>query len=131
MSHLNDTTVYKPLTEDILPILKQKIIEKLTPLKNNCLIKQKWYEFCKPTENPRTSRLYFLKNHKNPMGIRPIVSSCNSITESISNFTDRWLQSLIQKLPSYLKDSAEFIKLIETTPLPTNCLLPSIDVSSL
>ena len=36
-----------------------------------------------------------------------------------------------KKLPSYLKDSTEFLKLIETTKLPHNCLLASIDVSSL
>ena len=65
------------------------------------------------------------------MGIRPIVSSCNSITESISQFVDRWLQPHVTKLPSYLKDSTEFIHLIETTKLPTNCFLASIDVSSL
>lgn len=133
MTHLNDPTVYKPLTEDISPLLKQKITEKLTLLKNNGLIKQAWYEFCKPPDNSRTSRLYFLKKiHKNPMGIRPIVSSCKSITESISNFivTDG-SNHLSKKLPSYIKDSTEFIKLIESTPIPTNCLLASIDVSSL
>ena len=65
------------------------------------------------------------------MGIRPIVSSCNSITEPISKFVDNWLQPFVKSLPSYLKDSTEFIKLIETTNLPTKCFLASIDVSSL
>ena len=36
-----------------------------------------------------------------------------------------------KKLPSYLKDSTEFIKLIESTPLPPNSILASIDVTSL
>ena len=65
------------------------------------------------------------------MGIRPIVSSCNSITERISQFVDRWLQPYVKKLPSYLKDTSDFLKLIETTKLPDKCLLASIDVSSL
>ena len=65
------------------------------------------------------------------MGIRPIVSSCKSITEPLSQFVDRWLQPHVKKLPSYLKDTTEFLRLIETTKLPTNCLLASIDVSSL
>ena len=66
------------------------------------------------------------------MRIRPIVSSCNSITEPISQFVDRWLQPHIKKtnLPSYLKDSTEFLRLIETTKLSPNCMLASIDVSS-
>ena len=65
------------------------------------------------------------------MGIRPIVSSCNSITEPISQFVDRWLQPHVKTLPSYLKDSTEFLKLIETTKFPHRSLLASIDVSSL
>ena len=116
MLHLNDPTVYKPLDEDISPTLKESIMNKLKLLRNNGLLKQTWFEYCKPPKQTRTSRLYFLKKiHKNPMGIRPIVSSCNSITEPISQFVDRWLQPHVKTLPSYLKDSTEFLKLIETT----------------
>ena len=65
------------------------------------------------------------------MGIRPIVSSVNSVTENISSFVDGWLNPLVQRLPSYLKDSGEFIKLITSTKIPQNAILVSIDVSSL
>ena len=34
-------------------------------------------------------------------------------------------------LPSYLRDSTEFLKLKETIKIPSNCLISSIDVSSL
>ena len=132
MLHLNDPIVYKPLDEDISPTLKESIMDKLRLLRNNGLLKQPWFEFCKPPKQIRTSRLYFLKKiHENPMGIRPIVSSCDSITEPISQFVDRWLQPHVKNLPSYLKDSTEFLNPIETTKLPHNCLLASIDVSSL
>ena len=132
MVHLNNPNIYEPLSTDISPTLKELITEKLKALKNNGLLKQAWFEFCKPPKQTRTSRLYFLKKiHKNPMGIRPIVSSCNSITEPISQFVDRWLQPHVKNLPSYLRDSTEFLKLIETIKIPSNCLLASIDVSSL
>ena len=62
------------------------------------------------------------------MGIRPIVSSCESITEKISQFVDKWLQPYMKNLP---KDTTEFINQIETTKLPTHYKLASIDVSSL
>jgi len=65
------------------------------------------------------------------MGIRPIVSSCKSITENISEFVDFWLQPLMKNLPSFIKDSTEFINLIEKDKLPTNCILATIDVFSL
>ena len=62
---------------------------------------------------------------------RPIVSSCSSVTENISQFVDTWLQPLMRNLPSFIKDTSEFINLIERTPFPESCLLASIDVSSL
>ena len=75
---------------------------------------------------------YFLKKiHKNPMGIRPIVSSVNSITENISNFVDFWLQPIVKGLPSYIKDTRHFDDLITLTKIPTSAILVSIDVSSL
>ena len=65
------------------------------------------------------------------MGIRPIVSSVNSVTENLSSFLDAWLNPLVQKLPSYIKDSMEFIKMVTSTQIPNNSILVSIDVSSL
>ena len=75
---------------------------------------------------------YFLKKiHKNPLGTRPMVSSINAVTENISSFVDRWLNPLVQKLPSYMKDSMKFIKLITTTEIPRNSILVGFNVSSL
>ena len=37
------------------------------------------------------------------MGIRSIVSFCESPTENISQFLDYWLKPLIKALPSYFK----------------------------
>ena len=65
------------------------------------------------------------------MGIRPIVLSVNSITENISKFVDHWLQPIVKQLPSYIKDTNTFANLIIQTPVPTDCKLVSIDVSSL
>ena len=65
------------------------------------------------------------------MGIRPIVSSINSVTENISSFLDAWLNPLVQKLLFYIKDSTEFIKMATNTPIPQNSILVNIDVSSL
>ena len=98
---------------------------------------QKWMpmefvDFCTPSVQFRTSQLYFLKNIlKNPMGIRPNVSSLNSVTENISSFVDYWLQLLVKQLPSFLKHTKELVDLITTTQIPLNSTLVSIDVSSL
>ena len=65
------------------------------------------------------------------MGIRPIVSSVNSVTENISKFVEYWLQPIVKQLPSYIKDTNTFANLITQTPVPQDCKLVSIDVSSL
>ena len=132
LKHLSDTTVYEPLREDITPELKNKILTKLHGLYIAGMLDKEMTEFCTPPKQHRTSVLYFLKKiHKNPMGIRPIVSSINSITENISQFVDIWLQPIMRNLPSFIKDTTEFINLIENTPFPMDCILASIDVSSL
>ena len=132
MKHLADPNTYIKLQENITHKLKEVITAKLEILYKNGFLLINWYQFCKPPQNHRTSKLYFLKKiHKNPTGIRPIVSSCDSITEKISQFVDRWLQSYVTSLPSYIKDTTEFINQIEQLKPLTNCKLASIDVSSL
>jgi len=104
-------------------MIKAEIDCKLESLCLAGMIDKEMKEFCMPPRNHRTSRLYFLKIQKNPMGIRPIVSSCNSITENISEFVDIWLQPLMRDLPSFTKDTTEFIRLIKNTPLQINASL--------
>ena len=132
LKHLDDPTVYRKLKHDTTPTVYSKIINFLKTLRWQSWIPPKFVDFCTPPEKYRTSQLYFLKKiYKNPMGIRPIVSSVNSVTENISSFVDGWLNPLVQRLPSFIKDSMEFIKLVTTTSIPQNSTLVSIDVSSL
>ena len=76
--------------------------------------------------------MYFLKKlHKNPHGIRPIVSGCSGPTERISSFLDHIIKPLVPTIPSHIKDSPHLISLLENTPIPSNAILATIDVSSL
>ena len=76
--------------------------------------------------------MYFLKKiHKNLPSARPIVSGCSGPTERISAYLDHWLQPLAKSLPSYIKDTKVFIKYIESTKLAKDCILCTLDVSSL
>ena len=80
----------------------------------------------------RSARLYMLKKlHKNPMGIRPIVSSCESPTENISQYVDFWLQPLMKAIPSFLKDTSELINEPRNLPVELDIILVTIDVKSL
>ena len=64
---------------------------------------------------------------------RPIVASFHSVTERISAFVDFHLQPIVQSLPSHIKNSYHFLTILLSfpTPLPSNILLVTIDVTSL
>ena len=62
----------------------------------------------------------------------PIISGCNGPTERISQFVDHFLNPTTKSLPSYVKDTTHFLQILEDLgPLPPNCLIDNIDVSSL
>ena len=97
-------------------------------------------EFDPIPDNVRVPQFYILpKTHKQyqenlPFGFpgRPIVLACNSYTENISKYIDYILQSYMKSLPSYVKDTPDFICKIKSVPkLPRNSLLVILDVTSL
>ena len=83
----------------------------------------------------RTPQLYLLpKIHKgkNPPPGRPIISANGCPTENISQFVDFFLNPTCTTLPSFVKDTTDFLRLINNLgTLPDNCLLVTMDVSSL
>ena len=81
---------------------------------------------------PRIPEFYTLTkiHRKVPVG-RPIISDSSGPTERISSFVDSLLQQIAIKQRSYLKDTTDFIKFIENTPLTDNSLPGTLDVSSL
>ena len=63
----------------------------------------------------------------NPPG-RPIVSGIGTLTEYVSAFVDRELQPLLANIPSYIKDTTDFLnKLSRFNNLPDNTILVTLD----
>ena len=84
-------------------------------------------------ETPRTPNFYLLpKIHKDkiPPPGRPIVSANGCPSEQISQFVDHFIQPLVQKLPSYLRDSTHLINILRDLRLPKNAILASLDLTS-
>ena len=132
MTHLNDPHTYNKLPSDPT----ERISKDITRYLKNChhlgLIDQTTLDLCLPPEKPRTQKFYMLrKMHKDPKKLRPIVSGCNGPTERISNFLDTLLQPAMKATPSYIRDSKQFINLLESTTLPQDTILLTIDVTSL
>ena len=103
LTHLSNENVHKPLTRDITPDVKTKISITMETLYRTGMIDREMKDFCMPPKGYRTSQLYFLKTiHKNPMGIRPIVSSVNSVTENISQYVDSYMAPTNYEEPTLL-----------------------------
>ena len=63
---------------------------------------------------------------------RPIVCGIGTLTENISSFIDSILQRLMQFIPSYFKDTTEFInELASAKTISPDVLLVTMDVASL
>nr|XP_055053666.1 uncharacterized protein LOC129438772 isoform X1 [Misgurnus anguillicaudatus] len=132
---LNNTTFYRKLSHNPTQEFKQTIHKKLDVFLESGDISKPEHTFM-TIKFPVTPVLYTLpKIHKSykdiPMG-RPIVAAIGSLTENISAFVDYFLQPLVINLPSYVKDSMDFLKLLKSIELTDEpCLLVTMDIESL
>jgi hypothetical protein len=84
-------------------------------------------------KDPRTPKFYMLpKVHKPNHQGRPIIAAVNSPTTNLARYVDHHLQPLAEKLPSYVKDTGDFLRKIERTrKVRPNSILVTMDVASL
>lgn len=85
-------------------------------------------------QNPKIPYFYGLpKIHKEecPPLPRPIVYGRGSILEPLAKFIDSFLQTFISEIPTYIKDTTHFIKVVEHVPIPKGAVLILMDVNSL
>ena len=84
---------------------------------------------------PKESSFYLLpKIHKTNTPGRPIVSACACPTVIISDVIDKILQPLVSTLPTYIKDTNDTLRLLESFSLPNDCLerhIFTLDIVSL
>ena len=81
--------------------------------------------------------LYQLSYESTPHGRNELnklasLPTCGFHTERLSHFVDYHFQPLVHKLPSFVKDTNDFLnKLLNIGNLPANSILVTLDVSSL
>ena len=72
------------------------------------------------------------KIHKNDNPGRPVVTPVNCHTPGISKYVDYHLQPIVKDIPSYVRDTKDFlIKLNDVRHIPKESLLVTLDVQSL
>ena len=131
---LSDPNFYLQQTTDLTSKHHQVIVEILEDMLMQGQIHISCYNYLADS-NVRTAQFYMLpKIHKtlqNPPG-RPIVSGNGCPTERVSQFIDHFLQPCVKNIRSYIKDTTDFLFMLESIgDLPPNCLLVTLDVASL
>ena len=129
---LNDSTYYELLDHDPTDEFAKKVSEAVEEMFDDGYITEKNMRYL-IVDQPKAGRFYLLpKIHKAGNPGRPIVSANGHPTEKISEFVDLHLQPHVNSLPSYLKDTTDYLrKLQESGPIPPETLLVSLDVTSL
>lgn len=133
LAHLADKEIYRPLPHDPTQQLCRAINRLIQTARTKGFLSKQMRDYLLlDPENTRTQQAYFLKKlHKGPREVRPIVSGVNGPTEKLSAFIDYYLQPLIPSIPSYIKDSAHLIRILEQEVLDRDCILATIDVRAL
>ena len=131
---LDNTTHYRLDTSCQTDPHNALILEALDRLLEQEEITEDTYDYL-ANDLPRTPLLYTQpKIHKGvlPPPCRPIVSGNDSPSERISQFVDWFLKPIVPTIPSYIKDTTDFIRRIENLPnIPDNCIMATLDVSAL
>ena len=90
-------------------------------------------EFLLPPKNTRTPLFYELSKICKPgCPLRPIVYGYYGPTVHLSAYVTHFIQPLANNIPSHVKDTKDFLNLIEKLPpLSPNALLVKADITSL
>ena len=132
LKQLNDSNFYLEQKEDLTKAHTYKVQSLVQQMVTHKEISQNCADFL--IESPRTANFYLLpKIHKGklPPPGRPIVSANYCPTEKISQLVDHFIQPLVPKLDSYIRDSGHFLWLLDNLELPQNVILCTLDVTSL
>ena len=131
---LSDTTAYTEVYQDPIEENQIEISNTVKTLIKNYLLPSTACKLIHPC--PKTSNFYMLpKIHKENCPGRPIVSTYDCHTVYISKFLDIILSPLVQELPSFIKDTPQFLQINDDIEFSANAnhrpLLFTMDVTSL
>ncbi|KAJ1216093.1 hypothetical protein NDU88_003699 [Pleurodeles waltl] len=131
---LGNTRHYKRLSRDPTIDVQEEITFLVSKGKENNWITDHEASYLIQT-NPKIPYFYILpKVHKGkiPPPGRPIVSGIGSALEPLSKFVDFFLQPIVKRIPTYLKDTTHVLLLLESIAFDKSKeLLITLDVESL
>uniref|UniRef100_A0A8C3H6A6 Reverse transcriptase domain-containing protein n=1 Tax=Chrysemys picta bellii TaxID=8478 RepID=A0A8C3H6A6_CHRPI len=126
---LSNTTFYRPLSSDPTEDYLKKLHHLLKKLPDKAQ-----EQICTDTcLEPRPGVFYLLpKIHKHGNPGRPIISGIGTLTSGLSGYVDSLLRSFATSTPSYLRDTTDFLRKLQSiSDLPENTILAIMDVEAL
>ncbi|XP_077334619.1 uncharacterized protein LOC143975965 [Lithobates pipiens] len=130
---LNIPDTYKQLKQNPKEEYNKKLNNYVQKGLNKGILNKKEARYLIPNA-PKTPVIYYVpKIHKSqaqPPG-RPIVSGIDSLFSRLGAYVDGFLQPLVVKGKSYLRDSRQLLKELENVKVGEKDLLVTIDVNSL
>ena len=129
---LNDSKNYKVLAKDPATTNNNIVNQTIDRFTKEQLINENIANGLK-NPSPRTPQFYISpKIHKEGNPGRLVVSSINCHTVNISQYVDYHLQPIMKQIPSYVKDTNNFINKINALKsVPKTSYLVTMDVRSL
>ncbi|XP_021340551.1 uncharacterized protein LOC110441668 [Mizuhopecten yessoensis] len=128
---LSNETFYRKVDSDLTHVHALQINNTINRILEKGDIDNDTTKFLRP-ENPQARKFYLLpKIHKPRNPGRPIINSINHPTEKMSQFVDFHLRPFVEHLPSFLKDTTDYLNKTPANNLPEGTLLVTMDVVSL
>ena len=132
-THLQDHSIYKPLTYNPTPAIVSDTCTLREYMHSQHIMDKATKEFLLVSKNTRTPLFYGPpKVHKPGCPLQPIVSGCDGPTDNLSACVTHFIQALASNLPSHFKNTKHFLNLIKKLPpFPPNAVLATAAVTSL
>ena len=127
---LNQNT-YKVISKDPTNTIKNKLINILKGIKTKTGLGSNTYKSMYPTGCVPPKFYGLPKIHKPDTPLRPIVSSCGSITYGVAKELAKILKPLVGKSPHHINSTQDFVEQAKHFKLESGECLSSYDVSAL
>ena len=127
---LNQNT-YKVISKDPTNTIKNKLINILKGIKTKTGLGSNTYKSMYPTGCVPPKFYGLPKIHKPDTPLRPIVSSCGSVTYGVAKELAKILKPLVGKSPHHINSTQDLVELAKHFKLEAGECLSSYDVSAL
>ena len=129
-NHLLNQDTYRSIAKDPTSSIKNKLINILKRVKNQTGLDSNTYKSMYPTGCVPPKFYGLHKIHKPDTPLRPIVSSCGSVTYGVAKELAKILKPLVGKSPHHITSTQDFVEQARQIKLEPGECLSSYDVSA-